>query len=203
MRGTGSHDVNLQDVFVPESRTAPLLPLEYAAPAYSGPMHRLTFWPPVAINGVPALGIAQAAIDDFIDLAATKVHAYTTNSLRDRQIVQLRVAKAQATLRAARAYLYDTFNEMWEVAVNGDFLTIDQKADCQQAATHAVVASAEAVKLIHAVAGTAAIRKDMPFERYLRDIHVITQHAFVCESRFEAVGQIRLGLDSNWDFLYF
>jgi alkylation response protein AidB-like acyl-CoA dehydrogenase len=203
MRGTGSHDIDLQGVFVPTSRTAPLLPLEQAAPAYSGPMHRLTFWPPVAINGVPALGIAQAAIDDFIDLAATKVHAYTTNSLRNRQTVQLRLAKAQATLRAARAYLYDTFDEMWDVALGGDFLTIDQKADCQQAATHAIVASAEAVKLIHSIAGSAAIRRDKPFERYFRDIHVITQHAFVCESRFEAVGQIRLGLDSDWEFLYF
>lgn len=203
MRGTGSHDIDLQDVFVPTSRTAPLLPLEHAAPAYSGPMHRLTFWPPVAINGVPALGIAQAAIDDFIGLAATKVHAYTTNTLRDRQTVQLRLAKAQATLRAARAYLYDTFDEMWEVALGGDFLTIDQKADCQQAAAHATVASAEAVALIHSIAGTAAIREGQPFERHFRDIHVITQHAFVCESRFEAVGQIRLGLDSNWDFLYF
>ena len=204
MRGTGSHDVDIRDVFVPESHTAPLVPLETAgSAAYSGPMHRLTFWPPVAINGVPALGIAQAAIDDFIELAASKVHAYTTNTLRDRPIVQLRLAKAQAKIRAARAYLYDTFNTSWDVAVAGDFLTIDQKADCQQAATHAIVASAEAVELIHSIAGTAAIRKDAPFERYFRDIHVITQHAFVCESRFEAVGQIRLGLDSNWDFLYF
>ena len=92
---------------------------------------------------------------------------------------------------------------MWDVAVAGDFLTVDQKADCQQAATHAIVAAAEAVELIHSIAGTAAIRNDQPFERYFRDIHVITQHAFVCESRFEAVGQVRLGLDSNWDFLYF
>lgn len=203
MRGTGSHDIDLQDVFVPTRRTAPLLPLERTAPAYSGPMYRLTFWPPIAITGVPALGIAQAAIDDFIDLAATKVHAYTTNTLRDRQIVQLRLAKAQASLRAARAYLHNTFNEMWDVAVGGDFLTIDQKADCQQAVTHAIVASTEAVKLVHSIAGTAAIRKNQPFERYLRDIHVISQHAFFCESRFEAVGQIRLGLDSNWEFLYF
>lgn len=203
MRGTGSHDVELDDVFVPENQTAPLLPLETASSAFSGPMHRLTFWPPVAINGVPALGIAQAAIDDFIDLAAVKVHAYTTNSLRDKPIVQLRLADAQARLRAARAYLYDTFNQMWEVAVAGDFLNLDQKADCQQAAAHAIAASAEAVKLIHSIAGTAAVRKDKPFERYFRDIHVVTQHAFVCENRFEAVGQVRLGLDPDWEFLYF
>jgi alkylation response protein AidB-like acyl-CoA dehydrogenase len=203
MRGTGSHDVDLDDVFVPTNRTAPLLPLEKTTAAYSGPMHRLTFWPAVAINGVPALGIAQAAINDFIDLAATKVPAYTTNTLRDRPIVQLRLAKAEAALRAARTYLYDTFNQMWDIAASGQFLSLEQKADCQQAAAHAISASAEAVDLIHSIASSAAIRKDKPFERHFRDVHVITQHAFICESRFEAVGQVRLGLDPEWEFLYF
>jgi len=203
MRGTGSHDVDIQDVFVPDNRAAPLLPLEKAAPAYSGAMHRLTFWPPVAINGVPALGIAQAAIDDFVAMAATKIPAYTASTLRDRPIVQLRLAKAEAKLRAARAFLYGTFDELWQVALAGNFLTIEQKADCQQAAAHAIGAAAEAVDLIHSIASSAAIRKDKPFERHFRDIHVITQHAFVCESRFEAVGQVRLGLQSDWEFLYF
>ena len=203
MRGTGSHDVNFDDVFVPRDHSAMLLPLESVDTAYAGPMHRLTVWPAIAINGVPALGIAQAAIDDFIDLAAVKVHAYTKNTLREKQVVQMRLAKAQAKLRAARAYLYNTFDEMWQVANGGDFLTMDQRADCQQASAHATVASAEAVELIHSIAGTAAIRRDSPFERYFRDIHVITQHAFFCENRLDAVGQIRLGLDPNWDFLYF
>ena len=203
MRGTGSHDVEMEDVFVPESRTAPLLPLEKTESAYSGPLHRLTFWPPVAINGVPALGIAQAAIDDFVELAASKVNAYTTNSLRDHPTVQLRLAKAEANLRAGRAYLYGTFDDLLETAKKGAYLTIEQKADCQQAATYAIGACAEAVDLIHSIASSAAIRNNKPFQRHFRDIHVITQHAFVCESRYEGVGQIRLGLDSNWDFLYF
>lgn len=203
MRGTGSHDVELQDVFVPANRTAPLLPLESAGAAYAGPMHRLMIWPALAINASPALGIAGAAIEDFVELAANKVHAYTADALRNRSVVQLRLAKAQAKLRAARAYLYDTFDKMWDVAVSGSFLTIEQKADCQQAAAHAVCACAEAIDLIHSIAGSAAIRDDQPFERHFRDIHVITQHAFVCENRFEAVGQIRLGLESDWEFLYF
>jgi alkylation response protein AidB-like acyl-CoA dehydrogenase len=190
-------------VFVPANRAAPLAPLEAADAAYAGPMHRLTIWPAIAINGVPALGIAQAAMDDFVALAASKVHAYTTHTLRDRSVVQLRLAQAEVKVRAARAYLHTTFNEMWAVAVAGNFLTIDQKADCQQAATFAITASAEAVGLIHSIAGTTAIRNDQPFERYFRDIHVITQHAFVCESRFEGVGQIRLGLDPSWEFLNF
>jgi indole-3-acetate monooxygenase len=50
MRGTGSHDVNVDDVFVPAERAVPFKPLEQPSPAYSGPWHRLTIWPPVILS---------------------------------------------------------------------------------------------------------------------------------------------------------
>ena len=203
MRGTGSHDIEVTNLFVPEKRTAPLLPLESTCSAYSGPLHRLGIWPALAINGVTALGVAQAAIDAFIELAGNKTPAYTSKTLRDKSVVQLRVGEAEAHVRAGRALLYEAFNAAWSNAVDGNFLNIEQKADCQQATSHMVMESARAVDLIHSVASSASIRNDKSFQRHFRDIHVITQHAFFCEGRLEAVGQIRLGLDSDWDFLYF
>jgi alkylation response protein AidB-like acyl-CoA dehydrogenase len=202
MRGTGSHDIRVENIFVPESRAVPFVRLEKPSSAYSGPLHRMTVWPPVAINGVSALGIAQAAIDEYIDLAGIKTPAYTAKTLRSRPIVQLRVAHAEAKLAAARVFFHDTFNAAWQTAVGGSFLDMQQKADCQQAASYMVMASAEAVSLIHSIAGTAAIRNEQPFQRHFRDIHVITQHAFVCESRLEAVGQVRLGLEPEWGFFH-
>lgn len=203
MRGTGSHDVDFDNVFVPQEHTAPLLPLTSSDTAYAGPMHRLSFWPAIALNAVPALGIAQAAIDDFVELARNKVSAYTTSAMCNRQVVQLRLAYAEAKLRSARALLYETFDRLWHVAEAGHYLSLEQKADCQQASSYVVMASAEAVDLIHSVASSAAIRMDKPFERHFRDIHVVTQHAYICEARLEAVGQVRLGLDPDWPFLQF
>jgi alkylation response protein AidB-like acyl-CoA dehydrogenase len=117
-------------------------------------------------------------------------------------MVQLRVAHAEAKLGAARVFFHDTFNTAWQTAVGGSFLNMQQKADCQQAASYIVMASAEAVDLIHSIAGTSAIRNEQSFQRHFRDVHVITQHAFVCESRLEAVGQVRLGLEPDWGFFY-
>jgi len=202
MRGTGSHDVIVEDIFLPESRAAPLVPFETPSSAYSGPLHRTTVWPSVAVNGVSAMGVAQAAIDAYIDLAGIKTPAYMDKTLRDRSIVQLRVAHAEAKLGAARAFLYETFNSAWQSAVGGSFLTMQQKADCQQASSYMVMASAEAVDLIHSIAGTSAIRNEKSFQRHFRDIHVITQHAYVSESRLEAVGQVRLGLEPDWPFFH-
>ena len=94
------------------------------------------------------------------------------------------------------------FNAAYQTAVDGEFLSMQQRADCQQAASHAVLASAEAVDLIHTIAGTSAIRNEQSFQRHFRDAHVITQHAFVCETRLEAVGQVRLGMDPDWPFFF-
>ena len=203
MRGTGSHDVNVDDVFVPAERAVPFKPLEQPSPAYSGPWHRLTIWPSVACNAIPALGIAQAAIDEFAELATKKTPSYTTTMLKDRSIVQLRFATAVAKVESARAYLHEAFDAAWQGALDGRSLDLAGKARLQLASSHAPIAAAEAVDLIHSLAGTAGIRNDQAFQRHFRDVHVITQHAFVCESRMEAVGQVRFGLDPNWPFLHF
>ena len=203
MRGTGSHDVNVDALFVPAQRAVPFKPLEQPSPAYSGPWHRLTAWPSVAGSAVPALGIAQAAIDGFAELATKKTPAYTTTMLKDRPIVQLRFATAVAKVESARAYLHGAFDAAWQGALDGRSLDLAGKARLLLASSHVPIAAAEAVDLIHSLAGTTGIRNEHAFQRHFRDVHVITQHAFVSESRMEAVGQVRFGLDPNWPFLHF
>jgi alkylation response protein AidB-like acyl-CoA dehydrogenase len=111
MRGTGSNDVVVSDLFIPERHTALLAPLEKPGTAYQGPLYRLTIWVPIALLAPPALGIARAAIDDLLALAGTKTPSYTGAALGQRQVVQRQVAEAEATLGAGRAYLYTTFQE--------------------------------------------------------------------------------------------
>jgi alkylation response protein AidB-like acyl-CoA dehydrogenase len=77
------------------------------------------------------------------------------------------------------------------------------RARLQLASSHVPTAAAGAVDLIHSLVGTAGIRNAHVFQRHFRDVHVITQHAFVSESRMEAVGQISFGLEPNWAFLHF
>ena len=203
MRGTGSHDVNVDDLFVPAERAVPFKPLEQPSPAYSGPWHRLTIWPSVACNAIPALGIAQAAIDAFADLAKKKTPSYTNTTLKDRSIVQLRFAMAVAKVESARAYLHEAFDTAWQGALDGRTLAMADRARLQLASSYVPIAAAEAVDLIHSLVGTAGIRNDHVFQRHFRDVHVITQHAYVSESRMEAVGQISFGLEPNWGFLHF
>lgn len=203
MRGTGSHDLVVDDLFVPHARAILFAPLEQPNAAHAGPMHQLTVWHSIGCNAAPALGIAQAAIDDFVNLAAGKTPAYTGTQLRDRPIVQLRLGKAMATLEAARAYFYGVFEDAWQSALAGRRLEMADKIRIQSACSHAPLAAAEAVDLVHSLLGASGIRNEQPFARHFRDAHTITQHAYVAEARFSSVGQVALGLDPDWGFLHF
>jgi alkylation response protein AidB-like acyl-CoA dehydrogenase len=203
MCGTGSHHVTLEDVFIPEQRTAPLAPLGQPGTLYQGPLYRLTVWPPVALLAPPALGVARAALDDLIELARKKTPSYTASPLSKRQVVQRQVAEAEATLSAGRAFLYETFRDAWEAAVQGVEITLERKLKMQLATTFAVQSAAKAVDLVHEVAGASAIRNEYNFQRYFRDVHTMTQHAFSCASRYESVGALLLGAESDWGFFPF
>ncbi len=203
MSGTGSHDVVLDKVFVPSERAVPFVPLEKPPGAYSGPFHRLSIWPAVAAQVPPALGIARAAIDDVIELATHKTPSQSSTTLRHRSVAQMQIAQAEGELTAAQASLYSIFDTMWQRALDGDGVDMRQRAQCQIACSHAVVSAARAVDLVHAAAGASAIRNEQPFQKYFRDIHVITQHAFVGAARFESAGQVLLGLESDWPFFNF
>lgn len=202
MCGTGSHDVDVDDVFVPSTRAVPFGPLETPSPAYATPLAPLAFWATVGAHASVALGVAQAALDALHSLGS-KVSAYTTSALRDRSRVQLRVARAEGTLCAARAFFHETYERAWEASRSRGRLSLDEKARCQLASTTASLGAAEVVDLVHSCVGTSGIRAEQPFERHFRDVHVITQHAFLSEARLEDVGQIRLGLDPDWPFFAF
>lgn len=199
MCGTGSHDVRVEDVFVPTARAVSFKPLTAPSAAYDNGLARGAVWITVGCHASVALGVAQAAIDALLELGS-KVPAYTERSLRNRSTVQLRLARAEGKLAGARAFFHAAFAEAWRTLAQHGSLDLEEKARCQLAGSSAVLTAAEVVDLIHSCVGTSGIRREKRFERCFRDIHVITQHAFLCEARLEAVGQIGFGLEPDWGF---
>jgi alkylation response protein AidB-like acyl-CoA dehydrogenase len=192
LRGTGSHDFQLTNVFVPEAWSFPIQPDGEDAPV-TLIMSRFL---PYAQPGVAAvaLGIARDAIDSFVELASTKVPTLGSMTLANRQSIQERVGRAEALVRSARAFLYETVRELppspnWSTAI-GDSLT----TRIRLASAHAVQSAAEAVDLMFTAAGTSSIFAGSRLERCFRDIHVVTQHAAVGASNIELAGQFLLGL---------
>lgn len=200
MRGTGSHDVIAKEIFVPQHRTAMMMPLENPGKAYQGALYHMTIWPPVAALAPPALGIASAAIADLIDLAKKKTPSFTGTTLRERPDAQARIARAEAIVGAGRAYLHEALREGWETAEQRKILPLQQKLKIQMATIYAIQSSADAVKLIHSAAGSSAIRKEYKFQQYFRDVNTITQHAHASPSRYQSIGNLMFGLEMDWPF---
>jgi indole-3-acetate monooxygenase len=125
---------------------------------------------------------------------ATKVDRFTGTALRERQTVQERVAKGEAAVRAARAFLYEMVHEVWSTVEEGMPLTEKQLAFFRLANMHAVAAGAQAVDLVYHAAGTSAIFTANPLERFFRDIHVATQHRCASPEELYQAGRVLLGL---------
>ncbi len=204
MRGTGSNDVSLTDVFVPEARTFPMVPEFEPGSHYQGPLYRFPLFGVVATSIPPVmLAMARGAIDEVSALAKGKTPVASSTLLRDRASAQAKVAQAEAVLRSGRLLLYDTLSEAWEATLAGETLSLTQKADLLLAITHAASSATKAVELMYSVAGTSGFRTGSPLERYFRDIQVLKHHALAAESRYETVGQVYLGLPPDLPVLAF
>lgn len=199
MRGTGSHDIVAEGVFVPSSRAAFFRPFDEVGAAFQGPMYKLGLFPIALGNAAVALGIARAAIDEGVRLAETKVPAFQQARPVDRGVVHMHLARAEASLSAARAYYYGSISDAWRSALKGDRPSGQQRIHLQLAASYAAEASAIAVDHVHAVVGSSGLREEeYQFARHFRDVHTITQHALCSPTRYESVGQMMLGLPADW-----
>lgn len=201
MRGTGSHDFAVNDIFVPEHRTWAIGPLGPLPPAYSGPLYRVGIWTVGPINAAVALGIARAAVEDAIALAARKTPSYTITGLADRPVVQDRIARAKAAIEAGMSYIERSMQRAYEhTLASGERIGIEQGIPLALAGSYGHEAANQAVDLVHSVVGTSGIRAEQRFQQYFRDVHTVSQHAFSTPSRFESVGKLLLGRETDWAF---
>jgi len=196
LRGSGSHDVRVDGVFVREDDTFPLVPGARPAAGAGGAVARIPLGARLAYNKVGvALGIARAAIDAFVDLATGKVPWFTSTALRERPDAQAAVARAEARLRGSRAFVFERVEALWETAKAGGEVQRRDRALLQLACSDAVRGCAEAVEAVVEAAGTSANRLDCPLERLARDVRVVRQHATVAPHHALDAGRVLLGLD--------
>ena len=195
LRGTGSHDIEVNDLFVPDERTFSALDLRARV---TGPMNRMHGFDLAGCGFCcVGLGVARAAIDEFVELAQVKVPRSSSELLRDRAIVQARIGEAEAVLRSGRALLFDVVEDMWETVLAARPITERQRADLRLAMTHAAQSAGTATHMVCEAAGTTSIFTKSPLERFARDAEVVTRHNQLQYVNYEAVGRTVLGLESN------
>ncbi len=194
LRGTGSDDYEVADLFVPEAFT--FVRDHEPDRRETGPLYRIAL---TALYGMTfasvALGIARATLDGFIALAAAKTASHTAGTLRDGTAVQSDVALAEGHLGASRAYLLETMEEIWHVLGRGDALDLDRRARLRIACAYASGRAREVVAMAYHRAGATAIHAANPFERRFRDMNTVSQQIQAAPSNLEHAGMAILGLE--------
>jgi alkylation response protein AidB-like acyl-CoA dehydrogenase len=190
LRGTGSHDSVADEVFVPAERVLSI---------FDGPVIDRTLYrfPPFGFFAscitAAAMGNARAAIDNFIDLAATKKGAAGSRTMAQRSTIQAAVATAESALEAARAGYYQAIDEAWREAEAGSEVSLAARTRVRLAATHGARISTDVVRSMYDLAGGSAIYDGAPLQRRLRDAFTASAHFQVNEASRELPGRILLG----------
>lgn len=192
LRGTGSHDFAIDNLFVAAERA---LPLNITTAVERGPLYAFPMLASFAVaKGAVALGIARHAIDAFKEIARSKVPATKTQTLRERPAAQIDLAHAEALVQSARAFLYQSVEEGWRELIAGNPISQQLRALIRLAATDCVQRCAQAVDLMYHAAAATAIYESCALERCFRDAHVVTAHVVVQPAMYEAVGRVLLDL---------
>jgi indole-3-acetate monooxygenase len=206
LRGTGSHDLAIHNVFVPAEHSFSFQDanlVKRPGPLYAFP---LMF---IAKGAAPALGIARHAIDVVIENAARKPsrrmivgeQGEAPKLLREEVFVQESVARAEAMVGAARSYLFDVVGDLWASLVEGQRPSAIQQARFITAYTHVVGECASAVQLVYKASGGTAVYQAGALDRCLRDVLTMNQHLMGSLRTYEMAGRLLLGLEPlRWLF---
>lgn len=193
LRGTGSCDFSVNDLFVPERFAWDVSRTE---PTRGGALYRLGR-PGFVTNehSAFALGVGRRALDAFTDVAIGKTRGYnSTNLLANRPVLQRAVGEADMRLRAARALNVEILGEAWNAVCAGHPPDPPLQAQMRAIATHTTDVAADVAGQAFRYGGGAALFATSILQQCLRDINAAAQHQMVSDTAYENHGQFLLGL---------
>ncbi|GAA4542728.1 acyl-CoA dehydrogenase family protein [Pseudonocardia xishanensis] len=192
LRGSGSHDVVVEGVLVPEGHT--VMPF-YEPPVVDSALYRVPFFSLIKMMMVAVpLGIARHALDLLGELARTKVRS-GPGPLAEEQDVQIRIGLAEAGLRGARAHVLDEMESLWARALAGDVPSDAERGRFTLAVNAALQASLVAVDEAFTLAGARALYADDEIQRCWRDLHATAQHRVFGRAQWQGGAKALLGLE--------
>jgi alkylation response protein AidB-like acyl-CoA dehydrogenase len=194
LRGTGSDDYKVTDLFVPEAYS--FTRESDADRRETGALYRFSIFNMfgMAFCAV-ALGIARTVLDDFIALAKVKKAHSSGKLMAENNLIQTQVGLSEARLGAARAYVLDGYAQLYEQALGGEKVSYPQRLASRGMTCFAIQQAREVVDFAYHAAGGNAIFDKNPFERRFRDLHTVTQQSQAHMENFEALGQALMGLE--------
>ena len=202
LRGTGSDQYSVTDLFVPEAYSLPSIarnsPEKRREPGLLYSFSSLSMYA-AGFAGV-AMGCARSTLASFIELARDKIPRGARKTMRDNNVTQSQVGQAEARLSSAYGYLLHSLEAITEAVRQRGHVTLDERMTIRLASTFCIHTALEVTDMLYQAAGATAIFDENPFERPWRDVHSVSQQLQGRQVHFETVGQHLMGLepDTSW-----
>lgn len=201
LRGTGSKDVEVSDVFVPAHRALSVnamkggdTPGGETAALYRLPVFDMF---PYVVAGA-ALGIAQGAIDVFTDDIRHRITAYSTTLLADYATTQARLGHAASAISAAERILIGNCREVMALATAKQLPAREHKIRLRRDGAYAAHLCTEGVDLLFGAGGGEFLYNQQVIQRCFRDIHAANSHyALAWDIATTMAGKSLLGIAAD------
>jgi 3-hydroxy-9,10-secoandrosta-1,3,5(10)-triene-9,17-dione monooxygenase len=182
MAGTGSKDIAVKELFVPERRA---LALQRTRGGYEHPgaaLNRSALFgiPIIGAAGIPlspaSIGAAEGAYEHFLAAMQKRTGTYTGAKVSDFQAVQIKVARARALIDSARVLSRQASIALQDMSARGEVPDLATKLRFRAQSAFAVNQAREAVETLWSCYGAQGIYTRDPLQRYLRDVVAMNQH---------------------------
>ncbi len=198
MQATGSNDIVIDELVVPEERTASLIEMGagrgLGAVLHPGPLYRTPMVPILALAAcMPAVGQARAALQSFRVRMSERVLFGTASKQADKPAAQIRLARAEIDVTQTELLVRDVVRDVMAVRDNA---TQQDRTRWLACCAIAVERSKRVLQSIAEASGASAHFQNHPLQRAVRDVNTLACHAiFDCDSRLENHGRSLLGLE--------
>jgi 3-hydroxy-9,10-secoandrosta-1,3,5(10)-triene-9,17-dione monooxygenase len=203
LQGTGSHDVEIADAFVPEHMTIAVTSVAggptpgsavHPASLYKIPVFALF---PYVLSGI-ALGNAQGCLDDYIEATRSRTATFNSARLSELQSIQIRIAEASAKIDTARLIMRRACIDAQQEAAAGRVPDVLQKLHYRRDGAFSVNLCTEAVSMLFSISGARGLYMSGAVQRQFRDAQAIAAHiSFSFDVAGSQYGKVALGLPNE------
>jgi indole-3-acetate monooxygenase len=198
LRGTGSIDYTLQDVFVPGNLSYPSLSTE---PVTGGDLYRIGIGNFASINhGAWAVGVGRRLLDELS--AAVRAKAGRPGALAGSTAFHEQYAAAEVRLRAAAALLHEVWEEIEATLARGEAIPLRLQTLNRAALNNATWSMHAVAQFVYTSSGTEGLR-DGTIQRLFRDAHAGTQHVSSAPVIMQSAGRELAGLADGARWVHF
>ena len=203
LRGTGSDQYSVKDLFVPEAHSLPSIarntPDRRREKGLTYSFSSLSMYA-AGFAGV-ATGCARSTIASFIELARDKIPRGAKVSMRNNNVIQRELAQAEVRVSSAWGHLLRSLEDITEAVRDRGHITLDERMAIRLNSTFCIHTAMEVIDILYQAAGATAIFNENPFERPWRDVHSVSQQIQGRQAHFETVGAYLMGLEADTSWL--